>query len=254
VFVLCGAAVVAALALHRWPRTRPAHIDLAEVQQRVEALRQEVEKARAAPDPADAYIPEATGSVADLATAAAALLRQLPGVLDVEALVTCPKPTPRIIYLRDLHWVAKADFGVEVGATLGRPVAGEELDLPHEELFLQSELVQAEHLALLRCLANHHGLRRLLGECLTVQGVAGFHKHLAEVQATDAGLTRLKGQRLAVGGRSPEIDQGIAEPVQGRRAMLSEYGAAGRDAGNASPRCCWRTSASWTRRTRLGPQ
>jgi hypothetical protein len=45
VFVLCFGAVLVALSLHRWPRPRPARIDLAEVQQRVEALRQEVEQA-----------------------------------------------------------------------------------------------------------------------------------------------------------------------------------------------------------------
>jgi hypothetical protein len=60
VFVLCFVVVVAALAMHRWPR--PARIDLAEVQQRVEALRQEVEQARAAPDPAEATAPKALGS------------------------------------------------------------------------------------------------------------------------------------------------------------------------------------------------
>jgi hypothetical protein len=37
-FVRCFAAVVAAVAMHRWPGPQPALIDLAEVQQRVEAL------------------------------------------------------------------------------------------------------------------------------------------------------------------------------------------------------------------------
>jgi hypothetical protein len=55
VFALRFAAVVVALAMHRWPR--PARIDLAGVQQRVKAPRQVVEQARTAPDPADAYIP-----------------------------------------------------------------------------------------------------------------------------------------------------------------------------------------------------
>jgi hypothetical protein len=64
VFVLCFVAVVVTLAMHRWPRPQPTRIDLAEVQQRVEALRQEVEPARAAPDPADAYTPQTPGSIA----------------------------------------------------------------------------------------------------------------------------------------------------------------------------------------------
>ena len=41
-FVLCFVAVVAALAMHRWPLLQPASIDLPVIQQRVEALRQEV--------------------------------------------------------------------------------------------------------------------------------------------------------------------------------------------------------------------
>jgi hypothetical protein len=103
VFVLCFVAVMAALTMHRRPRPEPARIHLAEVQQRNKALRQEVEQARAAPDPADASAPQTAGSIADLSTDAAALLRQLPGVVDVEVLVTCPKPTHRIIHLRDWH-------------------------------------------------------------------------------------------------------------------------------------------------------
>jgi hypothetical protein len=69
--VLSFVAVVAALAMHRWPR--PVRIDLAEVQQSVEALHQEVEQARAAPDPADAYTPQTAGSIDDLASDVAAL-------------------------------------------------------------------------------------------------------------------------------------------------------------------------------------
>jgi hypothetical protein len=40
---------------------------------------------RAALDPADAYILRSARSIADLSTDAAALLRQLPGVVEVEA-------------------------------------------------------------------------------------------------------------------------------------------------------------------------
>jgi hypothetical protein len=149
-------------------------------------------------------------------------------VAEVEVLVTRPKPTHRIIHPRDLHWAAKADFGVGLSTTLGRPVVGEELDLRHEELFLQAELVQAEQFALLRCLVKHHELQRVLGACLTARAVADFHKRLAEVRAIDAGLARLKKQRAALPGEAPDIDKGIAELVQGRRGMLSEYGAAGR--------------------------
>jgi hypothetical protein len=158
VFVLCFVAVVAALAMHRWPLLQPASIDLPVIQQRVEALRQEVEQARAAPDPADAYTPQATGSVADLRTETDALLRQLPGVVEVEVLVACPKPAHRVIHLRDWHWVDRDTLATEWAHDLGRSLPPEELDRRYEEALWQVELVQRELLTVLRCLVRHHGL------------------------------------------------------------------------------------------------
>jgi hypothetical protein len=122
VFVRCFVAVVAALTMHRRPRPEPARIHLAEVQQRVEALRQEVELARAAPDPAGAYTPKTAGSIADLSTDAAALLRQLPGVENVAVPVTCPQPTHRIMHLRDRHLVPWDEVAIALAHELGRPL------------------------------------------------------------------------------------------------------------------------------------
>jgi hypothetical protein len=128
VFVLCFVAVVAALAMHRWPLPQAARIDMAEVQQGVEALRQEVEQVCAAPDPADAYTPQTPGSIADLATDAATRLRQLPGVATVEVLVACPKPAHRVIHRRDYHflrartmpWTCKPPFDAKKQMSLQR--------------------------------------------------------------------------------------------------------------------------------------
>jgi hypothetical protein len=217
-------------------RTRPSppaesantQMDLAPLRQRVTALRQEVERARAAPNRADAYTPQTPGSIDDLATDAATLLRQLPDVVEVEALVTCAKPTRRIIHLRDFHWAAKEDCALEMSEALGRPVAGEELDLLYEEHLLRVELVQTEQLALLRCLVEHHGLKRVLSESLTPEGMGDFRQRLAEVRQIDAGLARLKEKRAELDGPAEEIDRGIAEMTRGRRRMLLEYGAAAR--------------------------
>jgi hypothetical protein len=169
-FLLLALVAVVALALHRWPWTRPTRIDLAEVQQRVEALRQEVEQVRTAADPADTYIPKAAGSIDDLVTDAAAILRQLPGVTNVEVIVTCANPTHRIIHLRDWHWVERETVAADLAQELGPPLPPEQLDLRYEEALLQVELVQRELRTALRCLIRHHGLKRLLAETVTTQG------------------------------------------------------------------------------------
>jgi hypothetical protein len=211
VFVLYFALVVAALAMHRWPWTRPARIDVAEVQQCVEALHQEVEKARAAPDPAEAYTLQATGSVADLSTDANALLRQLPGVADVEVLVTCPKPTHRIIHLRDWHWVDRDTLATDWAHDRGRPLPPEEVDQRYEEALLQVELVQRELLTVLGCLVRHHGLKRLLAEAVTSQGVDHFREQVALLRKTDQGLAQLMKQRAEVGGKADALDWKLAD-------------------------------------------
>jgi hypothetical protein len=228
VFVLCFVAVVGALAMHRWPRTRPARIDLAEVHQRVEALRQEGEQVRAAPDPADTYTPKAAGSIADLATDTAALLRQLPGVENVEVLVTCPKPTHRIIHLRDWHWVDRDTLGAEWAHDRGRSLPPEEVDLRYEEALLQVELVQRELLTVLRCLVRHHGLKRLLAETVTDQGLDAFREQIALLRKTGQGLARLMKQRAEVEGKVEDLDRELAELTHGHNRRVLEFGVAGR--------------------------
>jgi hypothetical protein len=49
----------------------------------------------------DAYVPKVTGRIDEQASPAADILRQIPGVAHVEVLVSSPKPTHRIIQLRD---------------------------------------------------------------------------------------------------------------------------------------------------------
>jgi hypothetical protein len=80
-------------------------VALAAIQQRIDDL--EVEVAQARSGPAHGYTPKIPGSIADLSTPADALLRQLPSVVAVEVLVACPKPTHRIIHVRDWHYVRR---------------------------------------------------------------------------------------------------------------------------------------------------
>jgi hypothetical protein len=125
-----------------------------------------VEQARAAPGPADAYTPNTVDPIADPSTDAANMLRQLPGMVEVEALVTCPQPTHRIIHLRDWHHVPRDLYALDRAHALCRPLSPEALGLRYEELLLQVELVQRERLSLQRCLIRHHGLKRVLSEGL----------------------------------------------------------------------------------------
>src|SRR5262245_66447880 len=92
----------------------------------------------------------------------AALLRQLPGVAHVELAVAVARPSQRIIHLRDWHYVPRDLSALDLRQAHGRELTEAEIDALHEELLLQVELVQLEQAALLRCLARHHGLRRIL--------------------------------------------------------------------------------------------
>jgi hypothetical protein len=120
--VAFGLTEMGALLLHRWPWRRAEPPDLEALRQRVAELQREVEAPRAAPDPTDAYTPQTPGSIADLATDLAALLRQLPGVVHVEVLVTCPQPTHRIMYVRDRHLVPRDELAIALAHEPGRPL------------------------------------------------------------------------------------------------------------------------------------
>jgi hypothetical protein len=73
-----------------------------------ELIAQQVEQERRSSAAAvDAYVPSVQGQIDDLAAPAADILRQLPGVDDVQVLVGAPKPAHRIIHLRDWHFVPR---------------------------------------------------------------------------------------------------------------------------------------------------
>src|SRR5262245_39942469 len=93
--------------------------------------------------------PKVDWRIDDLSTPAAELLRQLPGVVEVEVLVAPPNPTHRIIQLRDWHYVPPDLFAVEVRQVTGKPLSDDEVDALYREALLEIELVQVEQTALL---------------------------------------------------------------------------------------------------------
>jgi hypothetical protein len=195
--------------------------------ERIAQLEQRVEQERRASAAAPAaYVPQVPGSIEDLGAPAADILRQLPGVAGVEVLVACPKPTHRIIHLRDWHFVPRDLFALDVRQSSTRPLSEQEVDALYREHLLQVELVQLEQVALLRALAKHHGLRRVLLEGLTPEGIPSFRDVVAALRDTQERLGDLAQEHAKVRGKSPAVDQEVDELLRRHREELLPYGAA----------------------------
>jgi hypothetical protein len=113
---------------------------------RIRALEEQVERERqAAVEAAAAYLPTVAWRTGDPAVPAD-LLRQLPGVANVEVLVFDPrtKPGRLLVHVRDWHYVPRQSFALDVGQA-GKLVDAEVEGLYREHL-LQVELVQIEQL------------------------------------------------------------------------------------------------------------
>src|SRR4051812_21898628 len=93
--------IAAALGCSKAKDAAPPKDRLQEVEQRVQALEQEVERQRQASAAAAAYAPTVKGNVSDLDAPAADILGQLPGVAGVKVFAAAEGPIHRIIHLRD---------------------------------------------------------------------------------------------------------------------------------------------------------
>ena len=87
----------------------------------------------------------------DLDSPVVDLLRQLPGVVQVDVGVAAKKPTSRIVHLLDSHSVPKELYALDMRQAQGRELTAEEIDQIHQELFLEVELVQLDQIRLLKC-------------------------------------------------------------------------------------------------------
>ena len=99
---------------------------------------------RASAEAVDAYVPKVTGRIEALASPAIDILRQLPGVADVKILVSAPKPTHRIIQLRDWHYVPPDLFKLDMRQVAGRPLSDGDIEKLHQKHLLKGELVRIE--------------------------------------------------------------------------------------------------------------
>jgi hypothetical protein len=178
---LCLAGAVAYTTL--CSRGEGSHIDTggpAELRDRLPETRAQAEKG------VTDYSPTEPAPIADVASPAAELLRRLPGVTKVEVLVRADRPKRRIIHVRDWHAVPRDLYGADLKAQGAREWTEAELDVRHLELLLEAALMQHEQLALLRCLARRHGLKRVLVEGLTPEGVRGLGEALAGLRGVEA--------------------------------------------------------------------
>jgi hypothetical protein len=162
------------------------------------------------------------------------ILRQLPGVVDVEVVVRAEPATHRIIHLRDWHYVPRDLYAQDVRAAAGRPLSEAEVDRLHEELCLEVEAVQFEHLALLRCLIKHHGLRRVYGEGLTEEGEADFQetvemlRDMEQVQVPEIRRQLAEVRGLKRTEKTAAVEKEIVDLLEQHRKRMLEIGTCGR--------------------------
>jgi hypothetical protein len=188
----------------------------------------------------DRYVPTAAGRLDDLSAPVGALLRQLPGVVDVQIAVSVEKPTHRVVHLLDWHFVPKELYRIDLQAAAGRPLTDEELDELHEQLCMEVELVQLEQMAILRCLIKHHGLRRVYAEGLTEKDLAEYKADVTSLRVIEKGeiselrkhLEETRGLKKSTNASRREEATAIEEQLMGmlweHKRRLLRMGAAGR--------------------------
>jgi hypothetical protein len=229
--------VVAAAAIRFWHRTEEGASPLQATRDRIERLRQLLEQAeKDAPLAVEGYHPKGAVQLDDLGADAAALLRRLPGVARVEVVVKVERPTARLVHLLDWHAVPRDLYAADLRAAAGRSLTDEEVAALHEELLLQVGLAQEEQMTVLRCLAKHHGLKRVLAEGLTVVGQGSYGALIEALRKAEADRQELRQQleevRLLKSDKARALEAKVADLLARHRAdyrdRFLEAGAAGR--------------------------
>ncbi len=160
----------------------------------------------------------------------------------MEATLPAKKRTHRLIHLRDWHYVPKDLYALDMRTAYKRPLSEQEIDLLHEELLLEAELVQYEQMTLLRCLIKHHGLRQVVAEgfsekelqvyrdkvaahgAVEKEQIPALRKQLAEVRTLLAEMTEGEDRYE----KAKAIEQEILALLDRHRVAMLELGAAGR--------------------------
>jgi hypothetical protein len=226
---------------HYFPQQQP------EFQNRIPTLKklvaeQEEEAARVVAN----YLPDSKARLDDLNVRLEDILRQLPGVVQVQVDAGTDKPTHRIIHLRDWHFVPGDLYALDLRNGAGRELSDQEIDRLYQEHLLEVEAVQQEQMALLRCLIRHHGLKRIYAEGLTAKDVPNYAEKVGVLRAMEQKQIRQLKQQLfdvrellqgmeATGrtkidryAEAKKVESGITELLDLHKVRLLELGAAGR--------------------------
>jgi hypothetical protein len=188
------------------------------------------------------YQPKTQARIDNLGISVDDLLRQLPGVAQVEVGVREEKPTCRIIHLRDWHFVPKELYALDLKNATGRELSKDEIDRLHRELLLEVEAVQLEQMALLRCLIKHHGLKRICCEGLTANDLPNYKEKIAVLKDMEEKQIRELRRQLADvreiqkradpksvrHDQAKKIEAEITDMIDQHRLRLLELGAPGR--------------------------
>jgi hypothetical protein len=188
------------------------------------------------------YQPKTQARIDDLGISVVDLLRQLPGVAQVEVGVRAEEATCRIVHLRDWHYVPKDLYAIDLKNATGRELSQDEIDRLHRELLLEVEAVQLEEMALLRCLIKYHGLKRIYCEGLTANDFPNYKEKVAVLREMEhSQISELRRQLSDVRGilkgadpdserhkQAKKIEAEITDMIDQHRLRLLELGAPGR--------------------------
>jgi hypothetical protein len=143
------------------------------------------------------------------------LLRQLPGVVQVEVAVRAEQPTHRIVHLRDWHFVPRDLYALDSN------------DEPYEQFLQKVDAVQQEQMTLLRCLIRDRGLRRVFAEGMTAEDLPHYKERIAVLRDMEQNqIPELRA--LLTRTKTAKHKAEIVDMLDQHKARLLELGAAGR--------------------------
>jgi hypothetical protein len=231
------------IALTLWLRgnvTAPS-FPISPTEDRISKLKEQIAEQEAESAQAVAgYTPKTQTRIDDLDSPVDDILRQLPGVTQVEVAVTAAKPTCRIVHLRDWHFVPKDLYALDLKQAHGRDLTDDEIDRLHQELLLEIELVQLEQIALLRCLIKHHGLKKVFSEGFSAKELEAYRERIAVLRSMEneqvpqvrkqLGEVRslIDGSNGGTKEKAQAIEKQLVAMLDEHKHRLLEMGAAGR--------------------------
>lgn len=177
--------------------------------------------------------PETQANVlSDLSCDAVAILRQAPGVANVQRHAPESTPSQRIVHIADWHFVDRDLYAADVRSHSREPLSEEAIDRLFAELLDEVEVMQEQQMRLLRWLIEHHGLRYVHIESLAKEDqpiIDAKIRSLREIGEEIAELRKQKESLVAnLDDDARRIIAGI-EHIEARyRRDLLQLGAAGR--------------------------